>query len=255
MQPRFHLDAGPAQITITHRNQTELFTEIGARFADGRGFALATVNLDHLVKLRESEAFRRAYGAHDLVVADGNPIVWMSRLARRPVGLVPGSDLLIPLVRLAAQAGVPVALVGATDQVLEKASAFLENEIPGVQIVARHAPAQGFEANGAEAGKILDALAGTPARLILLALGAPRQEMFAARGSATLPGVGFASFGAGLDFLAGHQHRAPRWVRRLAMEWLWRMLGNPRRLAMRYLKCALLLPGLSLRALALRGKS
>lgn len=252
MQPRFHLDAGSARIAITHRSQTALFTEIAARFRDRRGFALATVNLDHLVKLHESETFRQAYSAHDLVVADGNPIVWMSRLAANPVELVPGSDLLVPLVRLATEAEVPVALVGATGQVLEQASAYLEREIPGVNIATRHAPALGFDAEGAEAGQILDALAQTPARLVLLALGAPRQEIFAARGYTALPEVGFASIGAGLDFLAGHQQRAPRWVRRIAMEWLWRMLSNPRRLAMRYLRCALILPGLALQALAQR---
>ena len=61
--------------------------------------------------------------------------------------------------------------------------------------------------------------------------------------------MGFVSIGAGLDFLAGSQTRAPAWVRAIAMEWLWRMLANPRRLALRYLRCALILPGLARDAL------
>ena len=80
--------------------------------------------------------------------------------------------------------------------------------------------------------------------LCFLAMGAPRQERFAARGRAAAPEAGFVSIGAGLDFFAGHQRRAPRWVRRIAMEWLWRMLSNPRRLALRYLRCGLVLPWL-----------
>ncbi len=85
----------------------------------GEGFALATLNLDHLVKLRASGAFRRAYGAQDLVVADGNPIVWLSRLAGRKVELVPGgSDMVLPLAEVAADEGVRVALVGSTEESL-----------------------------------------------------------------------------------------------------------------------------------------
>jgi UDP-N-acetyl-D-mannosaminuronic acid transferase (WecB/TagA/CpsF family) len=60
--------------------------------------------------------------------------------------------------------------------------------------------------------------------------------------------MGFVSIGAGLDFIAGFQTRAPLWVRRIAMEWLWRMLSDPRRLAKRYLDCALVLPDLALAA-------
>jgi UDP-N-acetyl-D-mannosaminuronic acid transferase (WecB/TagA/CpsF family) len=63
------------------------------------------------------------------------------------------------------------------------------------------------------------------------------------------------SIGAGLDFIAGHQTRAPLWVRRIAMEWLWRMLTNPRRLTRRYLDCILILPGLTFVALAARSRS
>ena len=85
------------------------------------------------------------------------------------------------------------------------------------------------------------------ARLCILARGAPKQEMFAARGTERLPG--FVSIGAGLDFIAGTQRRAPRWVRQIAVEWFWRMACDPRRLALRYWSCVLILPELVLAAL------
>ncbi len=103
--------------------------------------------------------------------------------------------------------------------------------------------------------KLLDFLytaAGVLAGLCLIALGAPKQEMFAARGREQAPGVGFVSIGAGLDFLSGHQVRAPRFMRMMAMEWLWRALQSPGRMIPRYLRCFAILPGLVRQAIRQR---
>lgn len=248
----FRVGAGQGKVTVNVPDRNTLLDSIRGRFEAGQGFALATVNLDHLAKLRGSAAFRDAYAAHDLVVADGNPIVWLSRIAGRPVSLVPGSDLVLPLARLAAEAGEPVALVGSTGDVLARAAGRLRAEIPSLRIAAIHAPSQGFDPDGPEAERLIEDLAQSGAGLSFLALGAPRQEILAARGRRALPAMGFASVGAGLDFLAGNQRRAPRWVRRIAMEWLWRMAHSPRRLGMRYLRCGLILPGLALEAMRRR---
>jgi exopolysaccharide biosynthesis WecB/TagA/CpsF family protein len=105
---------------------------------------------------------------------------------------------------------------------------------------------------GGEADEILGELDRRGIRLCFLALGAPKQETLARRGRALAPGVGFASIGAGLDFLGGHQRRAPLWVRRIAMEWLWRALTSPLRLGPRYARCFAILPAQITRALALR---
>jgi len=95
-------------------------------------------------------------------------------------------------------------------------------------------------------------LAESGARLCFIALGAPKQEIFAARGRTQVPDVGFASIGAGLDFLSGHQVRAPRIMRLLAMEWFWRALQSPARMVPRYAKCFAILPGLTIQALRQR---
>jgi exopolysaccharide biosynthesis WecB/TagA/CpsF family protein len=187
-----------------------------------------------------------------MVVADGNPIVWLSRLAGRPVALVPGSELVVPLARLAQAQGVAVALIGSTDAALDAAATRLRAEVPGLTVALRVAPPMGFDPAGPQAAQVLADVARSGARLCFLALGAPKQEQLAARGRSLAPGVGFVSVGAGLDFLAGTQARAPVWVRRIAMEWLWRMLSNPRRLAGRYAACAAILPGQAAQAVALR---
>jgi len=232
----------PCGIAVNIADQADLLASVAQRFAARQGFALATINLDHLVKLQSSESFRAAYREQDMVVADGHPIVWLSRLAKHPVSLVPGSDLVLPLAQAAARAKVSVALVGSTDAALQAAEAHLRRAVPGLNVVLRHAPAMGFDPQGEEAACVLAELAARNVGLCFVALGAPKQETFAARGRKLAPQVGFASIGAGLDFLAGTQMRAPAWVRTLAMEWAWRALTNPRRLIPRYAACVAILP-------------
>ncbi|OED50625.1 WecB/TagA/CpsF family glycosyltransferase [Leisingera sp. S232] len=230
------------RVAVNMPAQAMLEAEIRARFATKQGFALATVNLDHLVKMQEAEAFLSTYQAQDLVVADGRPIVWLSWIARRRVELMPGSDMVLPLCRLAAQAAVPVVLAGSTQEALKDAEAALTAAVPGLEIAWIHAPSGRFDPDGSEGDQILHRLDQTGPCLCFLALGAPKQERLAQRGRRMAPHVGFASVGAGLDFLGGHQKRAPAWVRAIAMEWLWRALSNPVRLLPRYGKCLAILP-------------
>ena len=239
-------------VRINCADALALLGEVRRRLAAREGFALATLNVDHLEKLRRDAAFRAAYRAHDLVVADGNPIVWMSQIAGRPVGLVPGSDLVVPLAEAAARAGVAVALIGGSDAALGRARDQLAARVPGLRVVLCHAPGFPFDPDGAEAGALIERIADAGAGLCLLGLGAPRQERFAARARAALPAVGFASIGAGLDFLSGDQRRAPMLARRAKLEWLWRMASDPRRLAGRYAKGFTILPGHALRAWRMR---
>ena len=238
MQFMFH----GQQIEVNVATRAALEADIRRRFARGQGFALATVNLDHLVKMAASPNFLDAYAKQDLVVADGHPIVWMSRLAGQPVDLMQGSNMILPLCQLAAQAQVPVALVGSNQVALDDAARILHGQVAGLDIALRLAPSGVFDPMGEEAAQILQQLNGDGIGLCFLALGAPKQEIFAARGRKLSPEVGFASIGAGLDFLGGHQQRAPMWMRRLALEWLWRIFGSPVRMVPRYARCFAILP-------------
>lgn len=240
------------EVRLTFRDREALLSEVRARLAAGRGFALATLNVDHLEKLDRDPAFRRAYAAHDLVVADGNPIVWLSRLAGEAVSLVPGSDLVVPLCRAAADCDAPVALIAGTRQAAEAAAMRLGERVPGLRFALLTAPSFPFDPDGPEGAALIEALRASGARLCLLGVGAPRQERFAAGAAAALPGVGFASVGAGIDFIAGLQRRAPAAVRSAKLEWLWRALSSPRRLGPRYAKGALILPGHAANALRRR---
>jgi exopolysaccharide biosynthesis WecB/TagA/CpsF family protein len=239
------------RVTVPTRQVLE--GRLRQHFSERSGFALATLNLDHLVKLRTDAAFQRAYDQHDLITADGNPVVWLERLAGSRAELLPGSDMVLPLLRMAAEHGVGVGFVGSTAEVLARAADAVKADVPGLDVRVTIAPPFGFDPEGQEAARILDELSRADVGLCLIALGAPKQERFAAFGRHRAPKVGFASIGASLDFLAGRQKRAPLWVRRIAMEWLWRAALSPRRLGGRYARCLVLFPGMALSALSERG--
>lgn len=243
-----HVLVADTEIRVNMASRSDLLENIERRFAAGHGFAVATLNLDHLVKLKADPAFRAAYARQDFVTADGNPIVWLARLAGGPVDLLPGSDLVRPVLRLAARMGLPVGFLGSTEASLAAAATVLAAEIPGLEVRARVSPPMGFDPESPETLRILDEMAAAGVRLILLALGAPKQEVVAAWGRIHRPELAFLSIGAGLDFVSGAQRRAPGWARRLALEWLWRAAREPRRLGLRYLRCAIILPGHAWRA-------
>ncbi|WFE75687.1 WecB/TagA/CpsF family glycosyltransferase [Roseinatronobacter sp. S2] len=236
------------KVNVSSASREEFFDLFREMLGTRTGFAIATLNLDHLVKLHEDPVFRSAYNAHDIILADGNPIVWLSRLAGCPVAHMPGSDLIEPVCAIAAELGVPIAFIGSTQDVLDKATDRLTARFPALKVVARLAPPMGFDPDSPLARHVLQQAHDAGAQLCLLALGAPKQERFAIYGRTTLPDMGFISIGAGLDFLARTQIRAPRIIRMIAMEWLWRLAGSPRRLAWRYMKCAMILPRLSVLA-------
>lgn len=233
---------------VNFGNRAAFFQDVTDHLQQKRGFTVATLNLDHIVKMRQDPAFAAAYRQHSHVVADGNPIVWLSRLGGREVDLMPGSELIAPLVALAADLNVPIAMLGATDETLAITAEKLQEQHPQLQVVAKIAPPYGFDPDGEAATAALQQIDQSGAGLCFLALGAPKQERLAARAAQLAPHCGFVSIGAGLDFIAGHQTRAPVWVRKIAMEWLWRMLSNPRRLAWRYAQCFAILPSLLLGA-------
>lgn len=237
------LDIGPhLRINLTTAARAQAL--IAERLSGGRGFTLATLNLDHAVLLREPGPFRDAYALHSHVTADGMPIAWLARRQDPSVERVTGANLVMPAVRIAADSGAPVALIGATADVLDRAAEEMVAWAPGLVVSDRIAPSYPFDPFGAEADELIARLGTSGARLCLIALGAPRQEILAARIGQALPQTGVLSIGAGIDFVAGTARRAPAILRRTGLEWTWRLAQEPRRLGPRYWRCARALPRL-----------
>lgn len=205
-------------------------------------FAVFTLNLDHLVKLRRSSAFRQAYGAADIITADGAPVAWLARRQNRAVERTTGADMMVPLAEAAAVARLPVFLFGSSAAVMARAGRELGERTEGLlDIAGTLAPSASFDPEGTEADAAIETIRRSGAKLCFVALGAPKQEIFAARSKAQGLACGIICIGASLDFIAGAQIRAPEFMQNNGLEWLWRLSTNPRRLARRYGECAILL--------------
>lgn len=218
--------------------------EARRHLAHGTGFSMATLNLDHAVHLDRPGPFRDAYAAHSHITADGAPITWLAGLAGHNVDRVTGADLVVPFARIAAETGAPIALVGATPDVLDRAAEALESACPGITVALRMSPSFPFDPFGAEADAVIGRIGESGARMCFLALGAPRQEILAARIASACPDLGVISVGAGIDFIAGTAKRAPELFQKASLEWFWRFAREPGRLGPRYLRCARILPRL-----------
>jgi exopolysaccharide biosynthesis WecB/TagA/CpsF family protein len=205
------------------------------RLVDRRqGGAVFTPNIDHVVLASHSPAFRAAYARADLSLCDGQPIKWGSRLLGLPLPeKVSGADLFLPLMQLAARRGWRVFLFGGSPGVGEEAAARLGSEL-GVQVVGVSAPRVGLEPTPDEAAEIERVAAARP-DLVITSLGAPKGELWIDRARERLGPAVSVQLGASIDFYLGRARRAPGWMQRAGLEWLFRLLQEPRRLAYRYL--------------------
>jgi exopolysaccharide biosynthesis WecB/TagA/CpsF family protein len=238
------VDGWPVHLTDLD-NAVAQISRRAARLDDARadrGFTVFTLNLDHLVKLRRNPSFANAYRKADLVTADGAPIVWMGRRAAPQLERTTGADLFVPVAMAAAAQKSPVYLFGATTDVLATTAERLTARSGGRMTLAGvEAPSGNFDPEGPEADAAIARIKASGARLVFVALGAPKQEIFSVRAVERGCKAGFICVGAAVDFVAGTQVRAPKAFQRSGLEWAWRLATNPRRLAGRYADCARLL--------------
>lgn len=190
------------------------------------------VNAAKLVRLQRDAALRDALADCDIVTADGQPVVWASRLLGTPLPeRVAGIDLMEALLERARIRAYRVYLLGARREVVERASAEIRRRHDGIAIVGFH---HGYFPPEDEVA-IVDRIAEAEPDLLFIALETPQKELFLARHRDRLK-VPFAmGVGGAFDVLAGRRRRAPRWARRLGLEWAFRFAQDPRRLARRYL--------------------
>jgi len=217
---------------------TELETVGAVRgsLRSGGGGWIVTPNLDQLRLLSGHPELEGIFTAATLIVPDGMPLVWASRLQRTPLPeRVAGSDLVWSLAAVAEREGTGLFLLGGDPGVAESAADELRRHHPGLRIVGTHCPPQGFEQDPHELAEIDARLGASDARLVYVALGFPKQELLIAGLRSTFPAIWFLGCGISLSFIAGNVRRAPRWMRVSGLEWAHRLSQEPGRLAKRYL--------------------
>ncbi len=216
---------------------------------------VVTPNLDHTVMLRTNPELRASYADAALVLADGMPLIWASKLTGRPLPeRVAGSDL-GPGALASLPAGSRVFLLGASEQSSARAATNIQQSFPHLEVAGRLSPPPGFQSSEEWSERITSAIRDSGAQLVLVGLGAPKQEIWVHRHRERLPGTVVLCIGATIDFLSGEKPRAPVWAQRTGLEWLHRMLTDPKRLVGRYAKDAFYFPALLLEDLLHRPDS
>lgn len=198
------------------------------------GYVL-TPNVDHVVQLERDELLRTIYSQADLVLADGMPVVWAAKYLGTPLkGRVAGSDLFPQLCEMAAKKGYRVFFLGGRPGAGEKAIQILSAQNAGFD-ARTYCPPFGFENDPAETEKISAMIREYVPQILCVAVGAPKQEYWIYRHGRHLGVPVSLGIGASLDFVAGMQKRAPLFLRKIGLEWFWRLVLEPRRMWRRYL--------------------
>ena len=209
---------------------------IGRMIDSRKGGTIFTPNVDHIVLAERDERFRRAYQRVSLSLVDGTPVLWAAQLLGRPLPeKVSGSDLVLPLMERAAASGWRVFLLGGSVRSGEIATMRLKEQFAGLKIVGTEGPRIDLGGALEERLAVARRVAEAAPDLVLVAFGAPKQEIFCDEALDVLKPAVLVCVGAGIDFVSGEARRAPAWMSRWGVEWLYRLAHEPRRLAGRYL--------------------
>ena len=197
---------------------------------------IVTPNIDHVCRCHTSDEFRDAYQHALLSLPDGKPLVWASRLLNTPLReKLSGSDMIYRLSEFGATRGFSVYFLGAAEGVAAEAAGRLQAMYPGLRVAGIDSPPPGFERQPEVNEQIVQRVADSEADICFVALGSPKQEIWMHHNYSRCRVPIMIGVGASFDFVAGRVKRAPVWMQRSGLEWLWRLCQEPRRLWRRYL--------------------
>ena len=193
---------------------------------------IVTPNVDHVVRLnKEPNVFEPLYEAAQISVCDSRILQLLAKISGPELHIVPGSDLTAALFENVINPNEPVNVIGGDNDVIAKVIARY-----GLTRIQHHQPPMGLRTNPLAVATAAQFIADHPARFTFICVGSPQQEMVAinALERGTAKGLGLC-VGASLDFLAGKVKRAPKWMQKARLEWLYRLASEPKRMWKRYL--------------------
>jgi N-acetylglucosaminyldiphosphoundecaprenol N-acetyl-beta-D-mannosaminyltransferase len=217
-------------------SEAQLLDAMFAASRAQRGGWLITANLDFLRRFYKEERMQVLYSEADLRVADGMPLVWAAWLQGTPVPeRIAGSSLIRPLARRAAAEGRRVYFLGGEGRTAQDAAALLKLEFPQLPVAGSSSPWLPAEPDDAAVEPTRQILTEARPDIVLVALGSPKQEWLISKLRRSLPACWFIGVGMSFSFTTGHRARAPLWMQRSGLEWVHRLISEPRRLGKRYL--------------------
>jgi N-acetylglucosaminyldiphosphoundecaprenol N-acetyl-beta-D-mannosaminyltransferase len=195
-----------------------------------------TANLDHLRRYHREPLAKSLIDEADLVVADGMPLVWASRLVGKPLPeRVAGSRMVWSICEAASALGQSVFLLGGDSGVADHAAAIFKERYPALQIAGTACPPMGFLNDDRAIERIHRQLEEAAPRIVFVALGFPKQDVLIRRLRESLPHTSFVGVGISLSYVTGDVTLAPDWICTLGLEWAYRLSQDPTRLVRRYL--------------------
>lgn len=199
----------------------------------GRGHQIVTVNADFIVKAMQDPELCSLLQSADLATADGMPIVWGARLVKVPMrSRVTGADMVPALAARAAQKGFSIYFLGAAPGVAAQAASMLRERCPGLKVAGIKSPE--ISSLDDTPPELLEEIRSAKPDILLVALGNPKQEKWIGRFGQELNVPVMIGVGGTLDFIAGKMRRAPVWMQNSGLEWLYRLIQEPKRLWQRY---------------------
>jgi len=200
----------------------------------GESRMVCAANVHMIIEAHDNPGFKTILNRADLVTPDGMPLVWMLRwLGLHNQERVYGPDLMLHVLAAARDAGIPVGFYGGKPEVLEALVGKMQDQFPGLQIVYAYNPPFGaFQLS--QADQIMTNIRLADPRILFVALGCPKQERWMAEHRGEVPAV-MLGVGAAFDIHAGAIKQAPGWMQKIGLEWLFRLIKEPKRLWKRYL--------------------
>lgn len=221
---------------IDNLTMKEAINKIDELIINKKPSYVVTPNVDHIVKLERDNEFKDVYNKADLILTDGMPLVWISKLKNTPIKeKVSGSDLFPRVCELATERKYSLFLLGAAEGVADKAAEKLKGKYDGLNIVGTYSPSYGFEKNEDEIKKIIQIINKVKPDILAVGVGAPKQEKFIYKYKDRLNVPISLAIGASLDFEAGNVTRAPKWMQNIGLEWFYRLCMEPKRMFKRYI--------------------
>ena len=240
--------AGPVNITdsrqrlgilnlyVDRAGMAEVLERFERFIEEDKPHQVATANLQFLSLARKNRPFAELVNRADLVVADGMPLVWLSRLKGRPIASrITGHDLLLACAALASVRGHSIFLLGGAPGVADDAAKQLRAIYPGLKIEGTHHGHVSDAGEGERHEELAERIRQTRPKFLLVALGCPKQEFWIQRHMYDLGVPVCIGIGGTLDIFTGRLSRAPAWLQRCSLEWAYRLQQEPGRLWTRYI--------------------
>ena len=195
-----------------------------------------TPNVDQIVRMEWDTYFQKICENCELLLVDGHPLMWIAKAYGTPFKeKIPGSDLVPKLCEIAAQKSYSVFFLGAAPGVAAKAAKIMQQQYPGLNVAGTYSPPLGFEKDKEELNHIDQMLKDSKADMLFVGMGVPKQDIFIYENMHTYQIPMSFSIGGTIDFIAGVQKRAPKWISKIGMEWFYRLCKDPKRMFKRYI--------------------